>query len=158
MLTGSATATVRRVIANPRLRRVEIAFLAFACAEYGVWVAMLVYAYQQGGTTASAVVAVAQLLPAAVVAPIAGGLADRRGAAHALWMGYVLQAVVVGATATLLLLAALSAAAYAGAIVAASAVTLTRPAQGALLPSLVDDRASSRPPMRSRAGWRAPAS
>ncbi len=131
-------AVLARVLANPRLRRVELAFASFGAAEYGVWVAVLVYAYQRGGTTMAAVIAVVQLLPAAAVAPVAVGVADRRGAAFALRASYVLQALSVGATAVALLLGAPAPVAYIGAVIAASAVTLTRPAQGALVPRLVD--------------------
>lgn len=99
---------------------------------------MIVYAYQQGGTTEAAVIAVVQLLPAAAVAPWASRLADRRGGAVGLWTGYVVQALGMGVTAALLFLDAPPAAAYAGAVVAASAVTLTRPAQAALVPTLVE--------------------
>jgi MFS family permease len=70
---------LRRVLASRPLRRVELAFLGFSCAEHGVWVAMIVYAYQQGGTAEAAAIAVIQLLPAAVVAPWASRLTDRRG-------------------------------------------------------------------------------
>jgi MFS family permease len=129
---------LRRVFASRTLRRVALAFLGFSCAEHGVWVAMIVYAYQQGGTTEAAVIAVVQLLPAAAVAPWASRLADRRGGAVGLWAGYVVQALGMGLTATLLFLDAPPAAAYAGAVVAASAVTLTRPAQAALIPTLVE--------------------
>jgi hypothetical protein len=131
-------AVLGRVLANPRLRRVELAFLNFGCAEYGVWVAVLVYAYQRGGATLSAAIAVLQLLPAAIVAPIAAAVADRRGGAFALRLSYLLQALSVAVTAAAMLLGAPSPVAYAGAVIAASAVTLTRPAQGALLPRLVD--------------------
>jgi hypothetical protein len=102
---------------------------------------MIVYAYQQGGTAEAAAIAVIQLLPAAVVAPWASRLTDRRGGGVGLWTGYVAQALGMGATAALLLLDAPAATAYAGAIVASCAVTLTRPAQAAVLPTLVDEPA-----------------
>jgi hypothetical protein len=132
-------AVLRRVSANPSLRRVEAAFLGFSCAEFGVWLAVLVYAYQRGGTSLAAAIAVIQLLPAAAVAPIASVLTDRKGGAFGLWVGYIGQALSIGATAALLLWQAPSIAIYAAAVAAASAVTLTRPAHAALLPALVDD-------------------
>lgn len=136
---GQRDAVLRRVAANPALRRVEAAFLGFSCAENGVWVSILVYAYERGGTATAAAIAVVQLLPAAAVAPIASRLTDRRGGAVGLWVGYVAQAVSIAATAALLLSGAPSVAVYAAAVMAACAVTFTRPAQGALLPRLVED-------------------
>ena len=129
---------LRRVLSNRRLRRVELAFLSFGLAEYGVWVSVLVYAFTRGGTTAAAVVAVVQLLPASIVGPAGAILVERFGPARALRNGYIVQALSVGAAAAAMLADAPSGVVYAGAVVAASAVTLTPPAQSALLPSLVD--------------------
>ncbi len=133
-----SVAVLGRVLRNPRLRRVELAFAGFAMAEYGVWTAILVYAYVRGGTTTAGLIAVLQLVPAAVVAPPAAAVTDRRGGAFALALGYALQAAAMGATGTLILVGAPSAVVYAAAVVAASAVTLTRPAQASLLASLVE--------------------
>jgi MFS family permease len=133
-----SVAVLGRVLRNPRLRRVELAFAGFAMAEYGVWTAILVYAYTRGGTTTAGLIAVLQLVPAAVVAPLAAAVTDRRGGAFALALGYALQAVAMGVTGALVLAGAPSAVVYAAAVVAASAVTLSRPAQASLLASLVD--------------------
>ena len=138
---GSRTAALRRVLASPGLRRLEVAFLGFGAAEYGVWVTVLVYAYQRGGTATAATVAVVQLVPAAIVAPLAARLVDRRGGAAMIRIGYLAQAGAMGLTATALALGAPALVAYAGAVVAACAVTTTRPAQAALLPGLVDQPA-----------------
>lgn len=124
---------------NPALRRVEAAFLGFGCGENGVWVSILVYAYERGGTALAAAIAVIQLLPAAAVAPLASRITDRRGGAVGLWVGYMAQAVSIAAAGALLLSGAPSVVAYAAAVIAACAVTFTRPAQGALLPTLVQD-------------------
>jgi MFS family permease len=131
-------AVLRRALAGPRLRRVEAAFLGFGISEYGVWVVVLVFAFRRGGTTAAGLVAAVQLLPASVVAPLAARLIDARGAAATLCGGYVAQAASVGLTAALMLAGTPAPIVYAGAVVAACAVTLTRPAQAALLPALVD--------------------
>jgi MFS family permease len=136
-MRGSA-AVLGRTLQNPRLARVELAFAGFSLAEYGVWTAILVYAYQRGGTTTAGLIAVVQLVPAAVIAPFAATLADRRGGAVALTLGYLLQALAMGATAAVMLAGGPAAAAYALAVVAASAVTLTRPAQAKVLSALVD--------------------
>jgi len=120
---------------NTALLRVLAAYLLFILTEYAVWIAMLVFAYNRGGTAVAGLVAVAQLAPAAVVAPVAASLADRRSPVVMLAGGYLAQvagmagtAVAIGAGAPL--------AAYAAAVFASTAVTTTRPAQSALIPSL----------------------
>src|SRR2546421_4008656 len=117
-------APLHRVLVNHALRRLELAFLCFGIAEYGVWVAVLVYAYQRGGATLAAVIAVAQLLPAAVVAPLASRSADFRGPGRTLRFGYAVQALTLAVTAAALLGGAPSPLVYVLAVAAASEVTL----------------------------------
>jgi MFS family permease len=116
----------------------ELGFVLFALGEYGVWLAVMVYAYQHGGTTNAALIATLQLVPAAVVAPLVARVTDRRGGPHMLLVGYVLQTASVLGTAAGMLLGAPSGLVYAGAVVAASAVTFTRPAQASALATQVE--------------------
>jgi len=120
---------------NRALLRVLVAYLMFTLTEYAVWIAMLVFAYRRGGTAIAGLVAVAQLGPAAVVAPVVAAVADRRSPVVLLAGGYVAQAAAMAGTAAAVYAGA-PLAAYAGAVVAATAVTTTRPAQSALIPSV----------------------
>jgi hypothetical protein len=125
----------RALSANRALRRVVGAYALFILTEYSVWIAMLVYAYSRGGATMAGVVALAQLVPAALLAPVLAAVADRRSPVVLLTAGYVVQAAAMGATAAAIV-AHLPIAAYGAAVVASTAVTATHPAQSTLIPSL----------------------
>jgi len=122
-------------IRNENVRRVELAWGAAIAAEWAHFVALGVFAYQEGGTAAVGIAGLVRLLPAAVVAPFAASLGDRFRRER-----FLLTLTLVGAGA----LAASAAAAFADnrvlvfafASVVGLASTLIRPALQALLPSL----------------------
>jgi MFS family permease len=128
-----------QVARSAALVRVVAAYALFIITEYAVWIAMLVYAYAHGGATQAGLIALAQLLPAAVVAPLAAGLADRHPPVLVLAGGYVAQALGTAATAVAILSGAAPFFAYAGAVFASAAVSLTRPAQAVVVPALTVD-------------------
>jgi MFS family permease len=134
-MQGGARRAFRSLAGNRALVRVLAAYVMFGLTEAAVWIAMLVYAYGRGGATTAGLVAVAQLVPAAIVAPIAAGLADRRSPVLLLAGGYLLQTVGMAGTAVAIEAHA-PLAAYAAAVVAATAVTATRPAQSVLIPAV----------------------
>ncbi|HEX4254303.1 MAG TPA: MFS transporter [Streptosporangiaceae bacterium] len=134
-MQGGARRAFRSLAGNRALVRVLAAYVMFGLTEAAVWIAMLVYAYGRGGATTAGLVAVAQLVPAAIVAPLAAGLADRRSPVLLLVGGYLAQTVGMAGTA-LAIWAHAPLAAYGAAVVAATAVVATRPAQSALIPSV----------------------
>jgi MFS family permease len=126
----------RAVFGNPDLRRVGLAFVGFNAAEWGTWIAILVVAYERGGAAAAGAIGVVQLIPAAIFAPFASLLGDRYRRELVLLAGYAIQALSMGLTAAALLAGAPAPVIYALAALVATSITLTRPAQGSLLPSL----------------------
>jgi MFS family permease len=123
-------------VRNENVRRVELAWGAAIATEWAHFVALGVFAYQQGGTSAVGIAGLVRLLPAAAVAPFAASLGDRFRRER-----FLLMITLVGAIA----LAASAAAAFAEnrilvfvfAGVVGLSSTLIRPALQALLPSLV---------------------
>ncbi|MEO7982413.1 MAG: hypothetical protein ABI807_16160, partial [Sporichthyaceae bacterium] len=87
----STARTLADALSSRHLRRVLLAFQAFALAEWACWIAVLVWAYQRGGVSAASLVSVVQLVPAVLVAPFASGLGDRLPRGRALALGYGLQ-------------------------------------------------------------------
>jgi MFS family permease len=124
------------VFANADLRRVSMAYLLFGLAEWGTWVAILVFAYGQGGAAETGLAAVVQLVPAAVVAPLASVLGDRMRRDRALLLGYAILTVTTAGAASAMLLDAPVPVVYGFAALVAAGMTLIRPVQSALLPQL----------------------
>ncbi len=129
-------AVFRLVMSNPRLRRVVIAFAAFNLADWARWLSVLIFAFERGGVAEAGAVSLLQLLPAALVAPFAASLGDRFRRDRVLVASYVAQASFMVATAVAILNQAPSPVIYALAVGGACAITITRPAHGALLPWL----------------------
>ena len=132
--------------------------MGFNAAEYGEWIAVLVYAYDHGGTTVAAFVAAVQLVPCVIAAPVFAGLADRHPPGRVLVAGYVAMALGMGVTAVVMLAGAPPAAVYVAAIVAAVPFTIVRPTQSALLRASPARRPSSPRRTSSPTGARASAS
>src|ERR1044072_3351470 len=122
-------------IRNENVRRVELAWGAAIGAEWGHFVALGVFAYQEGGTEGVGIAGLGIFLPAAIVAPFAASLGDRFRRER-----FLLTLALVGGGA----LAASAAAAladnrvlvFAFASIVGLAATLIRPTLQALLPSL----------------------
>jgi predicted MFS family arabinose efflux permease len=133
---GSVASVLRILVGNRELQRVELAYLTFTVAEWGTWLAMLVYAYDRGGTTEAGVLATLLLVPAAILAPVLGGLAERFPPGRSLVAGYTAQAVSCGLVAVAMLLNADRLVVYALLVLPSIAYTMTRPGQASFAPGL----------------------
>jgi hypothetical protein len=127
-----------RAMSNGPLRRVLLAYLLFNLAEWAGWIALLVWAYDRGGVRGASVVALIQLVPAALLALLVAKAAERVPTSRALWVGYAIQAAAYLATGGALLGSAPYAVVVVLAAVTAVAVTATRPVHISLLPGLAE--------------------
>jgi MFS family permease len=127
---------LRRTLRSGPLRRALVAYLVFNTAEWATYVALLVWAFDQGGAGAAGAIALVQLVPAAIVAPLGSVIGDRMRRSHALALGYALQAVTLLATAVALSADATFSVVAVAAATSTCAISLTRPVHHALIPDL----------------------
>jgi len=121
----------------PALRRVGTAWLLFNGAEWANWVAILVYAYGVTGPASVGLVAVAQLVPAAIAAPRTARLGDRMAPERALALAYAVIGAAMVATAAAMIGSLPPLVVYLLAATVVVAYTSVRPIQTSILPSLV---------------------
>jgi MFS family permease len=129
----SALATLGR---NVNLRRVQLAWGASITAEWTHFVALGVFAYKVGGTSAVGVAGLVRMLPAAVVAPFAASLGDRFRRERFLVAIALTGSAALGGSAAAFFVGRSEAIVFALAAVVGVASTLFRPALQAILPSL----------------------
>jgi MFS family permease len=127
--------TLGTAVRNPDVRRVELAWGAAIAAEWAHFVALGVYAYEEGGASAVGLAGLIRLLPAAIVAPFAASLGDRFPRERFLLAMMLVGAVALGASAAAFYADSV-ALVFASAALLGLSVTLIRPALQALLPSL----------------------
>ena len=127
--------TLGSAVRNPDVRRVELAWGAAIAAEWAHFVALGVFAYEEGGATAVGIAGLVRLLPAAVVAPFAASLGDRFPRERFLLALLLVGSAALGASAAAVYADSVTFV-FAAAALLGLAVTLIRPALQALLPSL----------------------
>jgi MFS family permease len=133
---AQAAAALRAAMRNPGIRRVELAWGAAIGAEWAHFVALGVFAYGAGGTTAVGVAGLARMLPAALVAPLASTLGDRFRRERFLLGIAAVGAAALVASAVVFFTAPSEPLIFALAAVIGVSSTLFRPALQAILPSL----------------------
>ncbi len=134
-LSGSLSA-FGAVFTNPNLRRLE---LAFTGSEFGKWlylVALAVYAYRHGGTTAVGVAYLIRTVPSFFAAPFMGALADRYPRERVMVLATISRVVTMGVAAAAVAVGAPPILVYVLVALVTLLSTAFRPAQSALLPSL----------------------
>ncbi|HVQ88507.1 MAG TPA: MFS transporter, partial [Actinomycetes bacterium] len=132
--TRSATAVLR----TSALRRVLTAYLAFGISEWATWIAILVWAFDNGGASEAGLVSVVQMVPATLVAPFAASLVERMRRDHALALGYVIQGGTRLAVGIALVSDAPTWVVFFTAALATTSIVMTRPVHHAIIPEIAE--------------------
>jgi MFS family permease len=122
---------------NRDLRDIGFAYALFSAAEFGAWITFLIYAFDRGGSNAVLVISLVQLVPCVLLGPTIGAMVERWTPARSLVTGYLLQVVALGGVAAAVAAHAPYAVVVALTPLTALAITVTRPAQSAVLPAVV---------------------
>jgi MFS family permease len=134
--SAQALTALRAVSRNDNLRRVELAWGASIATEWAHYVALGVFAYNEGGAAAVGIAGLVRMLPAALVAPFATMFGDRFRRDRFLVAIAIVGAAALGASAAAFFLGHSVGAIFALAAVVGVTSTLFRPALQAILPSL----------------------
>ena len=122
---------------NRALLRIELAWLVYNGAEWGVWLSLNVWAYVHGGAAAVSLIVLVQLVPCIFVAPYLGAITDRARAGRVLFIGLLFIGATMGGLAVVMALGAPRVLVFVLAPLMNLALSVPRPAQAALLPSVV---------------------
>lgn len=137
---------------NGRLRRALAAYLVFNLVEWATWIAILVWAYEVDGVAGASLMAVVQLVPAALLAPMIALALSRLSGGAALALGYGAQALTfLSCGAALAADAAYPVVALLAAL-ASVTITMTRPVHFAVVP-LVSDTTAELTAGNAASGW-----
>ncbi|MDQ6811143.1 MAG: cyclic nucleotide-binding domain-containing protein [Actinomycetota bacterium] len=128
---------LRTVGSNGSLSRLLLAFLTMTLAEYGEWIALLIYAYGRGGASTAGLVAFAQLVPSIVLAPIISARASRIGVARLLGACYAASTLMLACCGAAILLHAPALVVYAAAICFTVPIGVSVPMHNVLMPLVV---------------------
>ena len=125
------------VLSNPSLRRLQLAWAGSILGGWAYLVALGVYAYEQGGAGAVGIVGLIRLVPAAIVAPFSATLVDRFSRVTTMIVSDVVRFTLMIGAAAVIATDGPPPIVYGLVALSTIAGTVFRPAQAALLPSLV---------------------
>ncbi len=126
----------REVFRNEGLRRIELAWAASIVGTWAYGIAVVVYAYEQGGATAVGVVGLARWTAAAIASPFAAILGDRYDRRWVMSGSDIARAVLIAGAALAVFADAAPIVIYLLAGLVSVVATAFRPAEAALIPSL----------------------
>jgi MFS family permease len=130
---GSSMASVFR---SPDLRRIQLAWIGSIIGSWAYSVALVVYAYREGGTAAVGLVGVLRFFTSGIAAPLLAPLSDRFPRRDVMMGADLVRAAAMGAAASVIMTGGPAGIVYGLATLTSVAGTPFRPAEKALLPSL----------------------
>jgi len=123
---------------NPRLRRLQLAWIGSSVGTWGYVVALMVYAYKQGGPGAVGLVGLIRWFPAAAAAPFGGMVGDRFPRLRVMVVSDLIRAGALAAAAAAIVIDAPATVVYLLAILVTLVSQAFQPAESALLPTLAE--------------------
>jgi Cyclic nucleotide-binding domain len=132
---SSMVEALRGALAEPGIRRIEVAWAAGIVADWAYLIALLVVAYRAGGALGVGILGVVRMVPAMVLGPLTGTSIRRLRGERALLAVHAARGGAALLTALLLAVDGPLPVVYLLAAVVAGAGALVRPIQIALLPA-----------------------
>jgi len=136
--SGTSLRAFARVLANRRVRNVQLAGAGSVLGTWAYGVALPVYAYHAGGARAVGLLFFVRFLLAAAAAPWFGVVADRWSRQRLLVTADLVRVAIFAAMTAVAVAGATPYAVYVLAVLSTVVSGSYQPAQAALLPSLVD--------------------
>jgi MFS family permease len=123
---------------NRSLRRLQLAWIGSSIGTWGWVIALMVYAYRQGGPGAVGLVGLIRWFPAAVAAPFGGMLGDRFSRLRVMLLSDLVRAGALVAAAAAVGLSGPAVSVYLLAVLVMLVSQAFQPAEAALLPTLAE--------------------
>jgi len=125
------------VARNHALTRLLLAYLVMVVAEFGEWLAVIVYAYVRGGASGAGLVVIVQLIPSMLLAPLISAHLAQLGVARLLAGAYAAATASLGCCGVAILAGAPVFVVYIAAMAFCVSLGVSRPLHHVLMPLVV---------------------
>ena len=133
-----ARESLRSVLRNPNLRRIQLAFGGSLIGDWAYGTAIMVWAFQESGATGVGLFTAARFVGAAFAGPVGAAVADRMSRRTFMMATDLIRACLASITALVIMVDGPTAVVYVVAVVTAMVGAPFRSAQAGLIPQLVD--------------------
>jgi Cyclic nucleotide-binding domain/Major Facilitator Superfamily len=135
--TNRFTRVIGVVVSNRTLTRLALAYAVMIVAEFGQWLALIVYAYLRGGASAAGLIAILQLLPSMLLSPLISSRLSRMGPARLLMAAYFAATITLACCGGAILVDAPEGVVFAAAASFSLSLGVSRPIHHVLMPLVV---------------------